>query len=774
MDTDIIARGMAGAAKKGGAVTKEKVVGALGYTPTYVDDESNGSSESTYSSEKIIEKISEVESWTGTKAEWEALDKSTLVDGQQINITDDEETVLTNADVEKFTADLNVAVEKAENEANIATEKATNATTAAGKAEAAQTATQAIAESIPADYSELSNDVSGLKEDLHELDSGLSESITDIEINGFIDSIPPLSQYYKKDSVATISNTTVRLDGSAWGGGVWYKLSVSEMTDYVFNFNITRNSGVAVIQIKASDESSNIVNEPVSPENKKIEFNSAENRTIYLRLTIGAVACENFVFSDMSVKKEKNKIAEIEDEIAQLSTPKMERKNLIDLNNPFDKTDGSTIVGNSVVLNGKAWVGYAVFETKVNKNTDYVLRYKITKTSGVSGIDIASTPNGSDIKANINQESRSALTFNSGNNETVYIRFRITNVDCVNFAYNNVRLNAVDDLIDIQIKKMGFKKTIICWGDSLTAGAGASDSIVIDGLKGATMPKALAHLLGYSIPTEKTAFDGNEDDAVINFGVGGENSATILCRMGAMQMVVNNITIPSSGSVTFSEIYCTDGQRVYPLHQNWSGSIWTFETCYIGGVEGTLTYSGAEVETETSKGTYTFTRKESGSPVAIDRPTAIISPIHKRYGDILILQIGHNGGWNNDYETLVNQYRMAIEKGQTKRYIIIGMTSGTAETNKEWEHALQTAFQRHYINMREYLTHPIYNESGEIVNCYGLADRGFTPTTDDLEKIAVGEVPLQLKVDSAHFTSYGYYTEAEQVYKRGKELGYWN
>lgn len=152
MDTDIIARGMAGAAKEGGVVTKEKVTEALGYTPTYVDDESNGSSESTYSSEKIIEKISEVESWTGTKAEWEALDKSTLVDGQQINITDDEDTVLTNADVEKFTNDLNVAVEKAE--------------TAATSAEQSKTTAQAVAESIPADYSELSNDVSQLKEDV--------------------------------------------------------------------------------------------------------------------------------------------------------------------------------------------------------------------------------------------------------------------------------------------------------------------------------------------------------------------------------------------------------------------------------------------------------------------------------------------------------------------------------------------------------------------------------------------------------------------------------
>lgn len=59
MDIDIIARGMAGAAKESGVVTKEKVTEALGYTPTYVDDESNGSSESTYSSEKIIEKIAE-------------------------------------------------------------------------------------------------------------------------------------------------------------------------------------------------------------------------------------------------------------------------------------------------------------------------------------------------------------------------------------------------------------------------------------------------------------------------------------------------------------------------------------------------------------------------------------------------------------------------------------------------------------------------------------------------------------------------------------------
>lgn len=125
MATDIIARGMAAGAAKSVNQIREEL------------------------------KSKSDKSWTGTKAEWEVLDKSTLENGQQINITDDEETVLTNADVEKFTADLNVAVEKAEN--------------AATSAEQSKTATQAIAESIPADYSELSNDVSGLKKDIGDL-----------------------------------------------------------------------------------------------------------------------------------------------------------------------------------------------------------------------------------------------------------------------------------------------------------------------------------------------------------------------------------------------------------------------------------------------------------------------------------------------------------------------------------------------------------------------------------------------------------------------------
>lgn len=99
MATDIIARGMAANAKKS--------VTALG--------------------NKI-----ESEKWIGTKAEWEAVDKSTIKDGTIVYITDDETVILYDkAEMEKITA-------------QVATDRKAAET-------AAQTA-QSIADSLPDDY----------------------------------------------------------------------------------------------------------------------------------------------------------------------------------------------------------------------------------------------------------------------------------------------------------------------------------------------------------------------------------------------------------------------------------------------------------------------------------------------------------------------------------------------------------------------------------------------------------------------------------------------
>lgn len=74
MATDIIARGMAANAKKSVTELGNKI---------------------------------ESEKWIGTKAEWEAADKSTIKDGTIVYITDDEITILFNEDeIKKIATDV--------------------------------------------------------------------------------------------------------------------------------------------------------------------------------------------------------------------------------------------------------------------------------------------------------------------------------------------------------------------------------------------------------------------------------------------------------------------------------------------------------------------------------------------------------------------------------------------------------------------------------------------------------------------------------------------
>lgn len=99
MATDIIARGMAANAKKSVTELGDKV---------------------------------ESEKWIGTKAEWEAVDKSTIKDGTIVYITDDKTVILYDkAEMEKIAAKV--------------AEDRTAAETAAQKA-------QAVADSLPEDY----------------------------------------------------------------------------------------------------------------------------------------------------------------------------------------------------------------------------------------------------------------------------------------------------------------------------------------------------------------------------------------------------------------------------------------------------------------------------------------------------------------------------------------------------------------------------------------------------------------------------------------------
>ena len=79
---------------------------------------------------------------------------------------------------------------------------------------------------------------------------------------------------------------------------------------------------------------------------------------------------------------------------------------------------------------------------------------------------------------------------------------------------------------------------------------------------------------------------------------------------------------------------------------------------------------------------------------------------------------------------------------------------------KEMEDSLQQTFNKHFINLRGYLVKS------------GLADGGLTPTQEDKDSIAKGQVPPQLLTDGTHFTSVGYNEIATLVYNKMQELGY--
>ena len=147
---------------------------------------------------------------------------------------------------------------------------------------------------------------------------------------------------------------------------------------------------------------------------------------------------------------------------------------------------------------------------------------------------------------------------------------------------------------------------------------------------------------------------------------------------------------------------------------------------------------------------------------------------------ILILEMGSNGGWGNDYNTLIEQYKAIIRSAGTCFYIIVGDTDdpGTSigdlnqtEYNEDgsyvgfretaWEAALSAAFGDHFFNTRLYM---LQN---------GLADVGLAATYDDNVMISQGKISTQLRADWTHFNSYGYYTKALGIYKKGLQLGYW-
>lgn len=297
-------------------------------------------------------------------------------------------------------------------------------------------------------------------------------------------------------------------------------------------------------------------------------------------------------------------------------------------------------------------------------------------------------------------------------------------------------------------------REISCWGDSMMYGCNTTPGFMtlngqVYNISYATTPSILQSLTG--ITTH-------------NMGVNGETSKEIAIRQGGIEMVTDrDIYIEGSGIAEVKLYSVYDDNSVW--FEDYSGYNFNSEHTNNVVINGETYYmtNGPDDESQIIYGTDVYI--PAGSVV---KTLASV----ERKDDILILEIGSNGGWDSNYDELIEQYDAMIQSADCKYYIIVGDTDDpqlSADSNKEetgtgetpWERALRNAYGEHFLNLRMYM---IQN---------GLSDCGLEATQEDLDGYEEGMISQQLRSDWTHFNAYGYYSKALAIYEKGKALGYW-
>lgn len=307
------------------------------------------------------------------------------------------------------------------------------------------------------------------------------------------------------------------------------------------------------------------------------------------------------------------------------------------------------------------------------------------------------------------------------------------------------------------------KKVIVCWGDSLTAPHSGN------GIKG----KIKRLITGdYDYPNYLQDMLGNTYE-VVNAGVGGENTLTIMARQGAFPMkvahdvVIDNTSqktvVGNNDTVAFVSTY--NGAKVSPLMQyTWKqDGPSQINPCRIGKSQFLLS---SEVRTYENYNYYLTPMNNQGTIEILKKGSIVethaMRKLRGKYANVFF--VGQNGGFK-DVSDLIRQIRAMIAYSQSNRYVVISFHKtnhviNTIPRMREMEDSLRMYFGKHYINLREQMV-----KSGQKY-------ANLVPTKADADSIAKGVVPPQLLADDCHFTTKGYNIIAKLVFERMKELGY--
>ena len=315
-------------------------------------------------------------------------------------------------------------------------------------------------------------------------------------------------------------------------------------------------------------------------------------------------------------------------------------------------------------------------------------------------------------------------------------------------------------------------KQIVCWGDSLTMGAGAD--VLTDNWVNfcATLVS-----MGYPNLRWRTSMDYprmliaifealEANYSVKNCGVGGETIITIASRLGAEPVCLStDIVLPMTAGqkVTVVSGYGNGLKSMYdssrsskPLLQ---GTDRTVNPVYVNGIECTLS-----VDISNNLPTaYYLTRNANGSrDVIIPANTPIIMKGARDFTDtdIAILWCVTNVGYSSTAD-LITQLNNMIAHINTKKYIILGChICGTNDIYKDQEPELAKEYGDKFFNWRLY------------ASTNAMYDFGLTPTADDLTAMAAGNCPPSLLKDSVHLNAVGYCILGVKLYELMQEIGY--
>lgn len=268
---------------------------------------------------------------------------------------------------------------------------------------------------------------------------------------------------------------------------------------------------------------------------------------------------------------------------------------------------------------------------------------------------------------------------------------------------------------------------IASWGDSLTVGAGGN---------GINYPDILSEKLNLEVH---------------NYGVGGEGTANIARRQGAIPFYILPTTIPAE--VVPVEVSLIDhGGNSFTLARQGDAGL---NPLTIGSIEGSLSYD---------KDKMFFTRTAAGKAVQLTDKTQIITSAmrNKNNNEILIIYSGTNDQPNGNtiIDVIAIQKKM-IEYANTDNYIIVGLTSKDYMPDiKNVNIAMEKEYGDKFLDFRKYLLEN------------GLKETGLTATKQDLEDIQNGEIPTSLRSDSVHGNEYYYTMLGKQLKNKIIELKY--